>query len=169
MVSTQGLGWEMSAAEAFGMAVEDAAFSSQDGIEGASAEQALRGYRFDDVIDKETGGMYMTATGYEKSFFVEGAKYVKPEEPHRVMVVFSTASSNMRSRIAENKPYLSMDVWESWAPGHTRSGGKGMCTTPGNLNTCSFRGSVSDEFKYMEEEFCGISSLERAFLEGGYL
>ena len=53
-----------------------------------------------------------------------------------------------------------MDVWESWQEGHTSGGGKGMATTPGDLNTCSYAGTVGDEFKYFEGDFERMTSLE---------
>ena len=104
--------------------------------------------------------MLATAQSYGRSFFVEGLKYYDPIDPHRVKVVFSTASSNLRSRYAHGLPFLSMDVWRSWAEGHTRGEGKGMATTPGDLDTCSYEGTVADHFKYLEEDFAGMSSLE---------
>ena len=70
--------------------------------------------------------MYATAACYATSFFVEGAKYVSLDDDGRVRIVFSTAASNIASRYNHTKPYLTMDVYESWGKGHSRLGGLGM-------------------------------------------
>ena len=71
------------------------------------AQQALwyEDANYDDVIDKATSGMYMSAQRYKTSFWIEGAKYVQPHEPFSVMVVFSTAESNIAGRYEKSKPY----------------------------------------------------------------
>ena len=144
LVHVAGPGWSMSPAQAFGIAVESAAFVSGDepaadeGM-GPSTEQAMSSYEwaFEEVIDPETGGMLATAKSYDTSFFVKGLEYYDVTDPHRVRVVFSTASSNIRSRYDLGLPFVAMGVWESWADGHTLGGGKGMETTPGGLGECS--------------------------------
>ena len=65
--------------------------------------------------------MYASATTYETSFFVEGAKYLAPTDEGRVMIVFSTATSNIASRYDQSKLFLAMDVYESWEEGSQSS------------------------------------------------
>ena len=38
---------------------------------------------YDDVIDRTTGGMFITAQRYKTSFWIEGAKYIDMYPPTR--------------------------------------------------------------------------------------
>ena len=120
------------------------------------------------VVDPKTNGMYASATHRRQtSFTVEGAKYLAIESPHRVMVIISTPSSNVSSRIAGGKPFLSMEVWESWGDDHTKSGRRGMDTTPGGLDSCVRKGTVAEVFSYLKDGFDSMTRLEDVFIHAG--
>ena len=120
------------------------------------------------VVDPKTNGMYASATHRRHtSFTVEGAKYLAIESPHRVMVIISTPSSNVSSRIAGGKPFLSMEVWESWGDDHSKSGRRGMDTTPGGLDSCVRKGTVAEVFSYLKDGFDSMTRLEDVFIHAG--
>ena len=116
---------------------------------------------YDDVIDRTTGGMFITAQRYNTSFWIEGAKYIDMYPPYSVMVVYSTSESNVEGRYESSKPYKVMSVWRSFGDGHTRAGGKGMDVTPGDLDKCVFIGRVEDVFA--DVDFTNVWSLEDVF------
>ena len=158
LVSAAMPGYEVSAPSAWGMTLEQQTLAGQQAVWYNEAP-------FEQVIDIETGGMLADATSYKTSFFVEGAKFVSPDPEGRVMVVFSTAYSNILSRYDHTKPYLTMDVYESWSDGHTRACGKGMDTAPGGLNECVYKESVDQVFSHLD--FSSIWNLEQLFDAAG--
>ena len=112
--------------------------------------------------------MYASATMHRHtSFMVEGAKYVAREAPHRVMVIMSTTASNVCSRTLDGKPFLGMEVWESWGEGHTKAGRRGMDIAPGGLQQCIKKGTVAEVFAYLEDDFDRMTCLEDVFKKAG--
>ena len=123
LMTTTGPGWSINPAQAFAMGIENTLVSGQEAAaaEGyAPPDHATTAYDwvFDDVIDRETGGMRADARSYDTSFFTKGLKYFDPVHPHRLRIVFSTSSWNVLSRYERGMEFLAMDVWESFADGH---------------------------------------------------
>ena len=120
------------------------------------------------VFDFRTNGMYANATGQRpSSFLLEGAKYHAQEPPYRVMVIMSTPHSNRCARMEDGKPFLSMEVWESWGYDHTKEGGKGMDTNPRGLEKCVSKGTVAEVFAHLNMYFGTMRSLADLFHVAG--
>ena len=111
MVITPGQSWSMyqEAALAGGMHPPDAAQALRMPEHHAQDEyenDAQGEYDYTDTFDPWTGGMYLRATTYRTSFFMEGMKWISSQAPYRVMVCTSTADSNLRSRFYMGMPFL---------------------------------------------------------------
>ena len=156
LLNTPWMGGEATAGQTFAMTVEQQSIANEQAI--WYGEEG-----FDKVIDYTTGGMYASATKYKTSYFVEGAKCIPRNAEGRVWFIWSTSQSNIASRDSWAKPYLTMEVYESYETGHTRMGHHGMEPMPGGMNKAILFGKVEEVFHGID--FKDIWNLEDLFIQ----